>query len=83
MRKTPRAALPLVKYFVDESGDGVLFGTMGRDRLKDEKAARYFMLGMVQCEDQGVIAEAFEKLRTQLLENPLYASIPSLDPKRG
>ena len=34
-----------VTYYVDEAGDGVLFGPMGRDRLQDENAPQFFMLG--------------------------------------
>jgi len=46
----PTAAEPSLSsgtYYVDEAGDGVLFGPMGRDRLADADAPRFFMLGMV------------------------------------
>ena len=36
-------------YYVDEAGDGVLFGPKGRNRLLDDDARQYFMLGMVRC----------------------------------
>jgi hypothetical protein len=34
-------------YYVDEAGDGVLFGCKGRSRLRDGGASQYLMLGMV------------------------------------
>ena len=74
---------PNVRYYVDEAGDGVLFGPRGRSRLEDSDARRFFILGMVQIDDPLPIEQAFNSLRSMLLSNPLYASIPSLQPKAG
>ena len=38
-----------VTYYVDEAGDGVLFGRKGRVIIEETKARRYFMLGMIRC----------------------------------
>lgn len=67
-------------YHVDEAGDGVLFGSKGRNRLNDPDASRYFMLGMVRCADDDAAAAALATLRHGLLASPLYASIPSMQP---
>ena len=67
-------------FFVDEAGDGVLFGAKGRDRLSDPDAQKFFMLGMVRCADDEVVGTALNHLREELLKNPLYASIPSMQP---
>lgn len=67
-------------FYVDEAGDGVLFGTKGRDRLSDPDAQQFFMLGMVRCADDEAVGAALNSLRHDLLENPLYASIPSMQP---
>ena len=75
--------MPAVTYHVDEAGDGVLFGQMGRDRLQDEGALRFFMLGMVCCTDAAGIAARLAALRTALQANPLYAGIPSMQPENG
>ena len=74
---------PNVRYYVDEAGDGVLFGPRGRSRLEDSDARRFFILGMVQVDDPLPIEQAFNSLRSMLLSNPLYASIPSLQPEAG
>ncbi len=67
-------------FYVDEAGDGVLFGSKGRDRLSDPDAQRFFMLGMVRCADDEAAGTALNRLRKDLLENPLYESIPSMQP---
>jgi hypothetical protein len=68
-------------YYVDEAGDGVLFGHKGRSRLKDEGASQYFMLGMVRCGCDEEAAAALAALRQELMRHPLYATIWSLRPE--
>jgi hypothetical protein len=72
-----------VNYFVDEAGDGVLFGQRGRNRLDDDDARRFFILGMVQLVDQQKVESALRELRSHLLSHPLYASIHTLRPEAG
>jgi hypothetical protein len=74
---------PLVTYYVDEAGDGVLFGPMGRNRLDDPDARRFFILGMVQLADDPGVGTALETLRHHLRSNPLYATIHTLRPEVG
>jgi Protein of unknown function (DUF3800) len=71
----------LATYYVDEAGDGVLFGPMGRNRLDDPGASRFFMLGMVRCAVDADAENTLAQLRHGLLTNPLYASIPSMQPQ--
>ena len=68
-------------YYVDEAGDGVLFGRKGRIRVHEPDAPRYFMLGMVSCANDAKAAQKLETLRKSLLINPLYSSIPSMAPE--
>lgn len=70
-------------YFVDEAGDGILFGRKGRERLSDPDAPRFFMLGMVQCECEPDVTDALEQLRSDLLSRPLYSGIPSMQENAG
>lgn len=72
-----------VTYYVDEAGDGVLFGPRGRNRLQDAAAPQYFMLGMVQCAAEAEAISQLAELRAALSKNPLYASIHSLKPEAG
>lgn len=80
MNRKPPKQSDSVLYFVDEAGDGVLFGPKGRNRLTDKDAPRFFMLGMVQCEQPEIATAALETLRKELMAHPLYASIPSMRP---
>ena len=77
-RQSPPAA---VTYHVDEAGDGVLFGPMGRDRLQDAGAQQFFMLGMVRCAAEAEVARQLAGLREWLQKHPLYATIYSLKPE--
>lgn len=70
-----------VCYYVDEAGDGVLFGPHGRDRLADPEAPRFFMLGMVSCAAPEAVARGLVQLRSDLLANPLFSGIPSCAPE--
>lgn len=70
-----------VTYYVDEAGDGVLFGPKGRSRLDDPDSPRFFMLGMVRCGNDEAAAAELEALRMRLCQNPLYADIPSMQPE--
>lgn len=81
MSITRRPSIPVcVTYYVDEAGDGVLFGPNGRDRLADADAPQFFMLGMVRCASDEAVARQLAELRASLLQNPLYSSIPSMQP---
>ncbi len=73
---------PSNTYFVDEAGDGVLFGRKGRNRLNDPDTSRYFMLGMISCDKETEASAQLSSLRKSLLDNPLYASIPSMQVSR-
>jgi hypothetical protein len=75
--------MPAVTYYVDEAGDGVLFGHRGRDRLGDEGAHQFFILGMVCCAAGIPAMQQLVGLRASLQAQPLYAGIPSLQPDAG
>lgn len=76
----PQPVATSLTYYVDEAGDGVLFGPKGRDRLADADAPKFFLLGMVRCESDEGVARSLAELRASLLANPLYATILSMKP---
>jgi len=73
----------IATYYVDEAGDGVLFGRKGRIRINEPDARKFFMLGMVRCADDQNAAQQFNALRQSLVLNPLYSGIPSMAPDAG
>lgn len=78
---SPKPGPAHVTYYVDEAGDGVLFGPKGRNRLEDPDAPKFFILGMVCCAADEVVVRSLEDLRAALQKNPLYATIYSLKPE--
>jgi hypothetical protein len=68
----------IATYYVDEAGDGVLFGRKGRVRLLEPDARKFFILGMVRCADDESATRQLKNLRHTLQASPLYSGIPSM-----
>ncbi|MFB1510085.1 MAG: DUF3800 domain-containing protein [Thiocapsa sp. C3-sup] len=69
-----------IHYFVDESGDGVLFDGKGRVLYEAGNTPRHFILGMVQIKRPEQVAESLETLRGRLLCDPYFKDVPSFRP---
>jgi hypothetical protein len=65
-------------YYVDESGDGVLFGAQGRSLLSANVVNKHFILGMLAVERPDTLASDLQALRAELLADPYYKSVPSM-----
>ena len=65
-------------YFVDESGDGVLFSRKGRVMVGTEGCSRFFILGVVDILDPGAIGRDLDALRAELLADPYFKGVPSM-----
>jgi hypothetical protein len=72
----------MIEYCVDEAGDSVLWGRRGRLLVGTDGCSSFFMLGMVQIADPNHLSIAAEELRTQILADPWFRGVPSLDPAR-
>ena len=68
-------------YFVDETGDGVIFDGRGRMLVGTGKVQDYFTLGMVECWRMDELTSQLADLRTRLLADPYFKGVPSLQPK--
>lgn len=68
-------------YFVDETGDGVIFDAKGRVLVGTGKVQDYFTLGMVECWTLEQITEDLENLRAQLVADPYFKGVPSMQPE--
>jgi len=71
----------LHSYFVDETGDGVIFDGKGRVLVGTGKVQDYFTLGMVECWSLEKLTEDLAALRAQLLTDPYFKGVPSLQPE--
>lgn len=70
-----------VHYFVDESGDGVIFNAKGKVILDQPGTGRYFMLGLLQVTDPISLSQELEALRAELLADPYFNNVPSMQSK--
>ncbi len=81
--KKPRLSDPAPQryYFVDEAGDGNLFSKKGRLRLGEEGCSRYFILGILDVPDPDRLSQELNSMRAQLLADPYFKKVPSMQPK--
>jgi hypothetical protein len=68
-------------YFVDESGDGVLFDRRGRPLLLREGWPQHFMVGLLDVADPSSLQKEMDDLRRRLLTDPYFANVPSMKPE--
>jgi hypothetical protein len=80
MNKRPQknSSVDTRHYFVDEAGDGNLFNKRGRLRLGVEGCSRYFILGVLDVPNPDQLAQDLNSLRTQLLTDPYFKKVPSM-----
>lgn len=65
-------------YFVDEAGDGVLFSRKGHILVGSSGCSRFFILGMLDIADPQDLSANLTKLRQNILSDPYFSGIPSL-----
>jgi hypothetical protein len=68
-------------YFVDETGDGILFDRKGRVIVGTPGCSRFFILGFVDIPDLAGITNELNALRAQLLADPYFQDVPSMQPE--
>jgi hypothetical protein len=73
---------PSIKhYFVDEAGDPVLFDGRGRVLVGTEGCSRYFAVGLLDAANAANLAAELNKLRADLLADPYFKNVPSMQPE--
>jgi Protein of unknown function (DUF3800) len=82
MAEPANTAQGIAHYFVDESGDGVLFGKQGKLLLGEAGVCNQFMLGMLQVANPVLLASELEALRADLLRDPYFKNVASMQPAR-
>ena len=60
-------------YFVDEAGDGTIFGRRGKVIIGTNGCSRFFMLGMLDVVDPSSLQFSLDRLRAQLLTAPYFS----------
>ena len=69
-------------YFVDEAGDAVLFNSKGRVIVGSEGCSNYFILGVLDVSDPDSVDQDMSDLRRQLLADPYFRNVPSMQPEK-
>jgi hypothetical protein len=68
-------------YFVDEAGDGTLFDARGRVLIGEEGVSHYFILGVLDVPDPEQLQKELDELRQNLLADPYFKKVPSMQPE--
>jgi hypothetical protein len=68
------------RYFVDEAGDPILFGSRGSVVIQSEGCSRFFTIGLADIPDPVRLAGDLSELRTRLLADPYFKDVPSMNP---
>lgn len=69
-------------YFVDEAGDPTLFGARGKVLVGSEGCSRYFALGLADVENPLSLTADLTALRAQLVADPYFKDVPSMQPEQ-
>jgi Protein of unknown function (DUF3800) len=70
-------------FFVDEAGDPTLFDAKGRILVGQEGCSKTFIVGKLDVEDPAALHSALEKLRADLMADPYFKRVPSMQVERG
>ena len=69
-----------IHYFVDEAGDPTLFNRKGRIIVNEDGCSSYFILGKMEIDEPAEVEGALEELRAELLADPYFKNVPSMQP---
>lgn len=72
----------VTKYYIDEAGDSVLFDRHGNIIIGNEGISKFFILGLLEIGDPFSLGRNLEHLRDEVLSDPYFSGVPSLDPDR-
>jgi len=70
----------IAHYFVDEAGDMTLFDKRGRVIVGNAGVSKFFMLGVAHLSDPDAARVKLEALRQDLLNDPYFKNVPSMQP---
>ena len=67
-------------YYVDEAGDPDLFNRRKRVIVGKSGCSAFFILGLVDAEQPQALSRELGELRADLLANPYFSRVPSMQP---
>lgn len=69
-------------YFVDEAGDPTLFNAQKKIVVGTNGCSKFFIVGLLDIADPGRLDKDLGELRLQLLADPYFKGVPSMQPSR-
>jgi len=72
-----------IRYFIDEAGDTTLYDRRGKKLLVGESASKHFILGKIRIADPDAVRSDLKQLRSELLADPYFRDVPSMQPEGG
>lgn len=72
---------PKKYYFVDEAGDLTLFNKRGKIIVGSQGVSKFFMLGVADIPNPKDVHYSLNKLRAELLADPYFKDVPSMQPE--
>lgn len=78
-----KALAPVRHFFVDEAGDLTLFDRRGRVLIGEPGSSHTFLVGLCEVPDPVAAHAAMESLRRDLLADPYFSGVPSMQPAAG
>jgi hypothetical protein len=81
----PQHPVPLsvCHFFVDEAGDTTLFSARGRVLVGQPGCSKFFILGLCEIGLPDSLQADLDALRLDLLDDPYYRNVPSMQRDRG
>ena len=70
-------------FFVDEAGDLTFFGKGGRIIVGNQGVSSVFMVGVAEIPDPRFVDALLSELRADLLADPYFKGVPSMQVKAG
>lgn len=80
-KQSQKTQVSIRHYFIDEGGDSTLFSRKGKVLAGTEGCSRFFMLGLLDVPDTATLQCTFDDLRTQLMSDPYFNDVPSMQAK--
>lgn len=71
----------VIRYFVDEAGDPRLFARRRVSVVGREGVSKHFILGKLEVNDPAGLERDLEALRAELLADPYFKDVPSMQPE--
>src|SRR5271157_3354481 len=70
-----------IHYFVDEAGTPNLFRRRRESIVGQEGCSNYFILGKLEVDDPDALQRQLDDLRAELLADPYFKGVPSMQPE--